>query len=172
MNEPIPPGLRARLLPHPALSLVLILVWLLLANAISPAQVLLGTVLGWAIPLITRGYWPVETKVRRPMTLLRLVATLLYDILIANLTVAWAVLFRWRRLKPGFAEVPVDLRSDVALSLFANTVSLTPGTLSAYLTPDRRTLVVHALDVESTERLATELKTRYETPIREVFESC
>jgi multicomponent K+:H+ antiporter subunit E len=66
----------------------------------------------------------------------------------------------------------LDLKTDMAISLLANTISLTPGTVSAYLTRDRRTLVVHVLDLRSPEGLATGLKARYEAPLKEVFESC
>ena len=103
MTESAGPGLRERLLPHPVLTLVLILVWLLLVNGASPGHIVLGTLLGWLIPLFTRRYWPEPVRMRHPLTLLRFVATVLYDILVANLTVAWTILFRSRRLKPGLA---------------------------------------------------------------------
>ena len=168
MSKPTRPGL----LPHPGLTLVLILVWLLLVNAVSLGQVLLAIALGWSVPLLTQRFWPEPVRLCRPRVLLRLLATLLYDILAANLSVAWSILFRSRRLRPGFVQVPLDLRHDLAISLFANAISLTPGTVSADLTPDRRTLIVHALDLDSPERLADELKARYEAPLKEVFESC
>ncbi len=161
-----------RLLPHPWLSLALTLVWLLLVNGASWGQLLLGSLLGWSIPLFTRAYWPEPVRIRRPPTLARFVALVLWDIAVANLAVAWIVLFRFRRVRPGFVEIPLDLKTDLAISLFANTVSLTPGTVSAYLSPDRRTLVVHALDLQSPQRLAAELKARYESPLQEIFESC
>ena len=129
--------------------------------------------LGCAIPLFTRAYWPETLSVRRPLTLGRFVGRVLLDIAIANLTVAWIVLLRHRRLRPAFVEVPLDLKTDMAISLLANTISLAPGTVSAYLTPDRRILVVHVLDLRSPgERLAGQIKTRYEALLKEVFESC
>jgi multicomponent K+:H+ antiporter subunit E len=106
------------------------------------------------------------------LTLLGFVGLVLYDIAVANLAVAWIVLFRHRRLRPAFVEIPLDLKTDMAIGLLANTLSLTPGTVSAYLTPDRRILVVHVLDLRSPETLAVQIKTRYEAPLKEVFESC
>jgi multicomponent K+:H+ antiporter subunit E len=164
--------LRGSILPHPWLSLALILVWLLLANDASWSQALLGTLLGGAIPLLTRAYWPETLSIRRPLALARFIGLVLYDIAVANLAVAWTVLVRHRRLRPAFVEVPLDLKTDMAIGLLANTISLTPGTVSAYLTPDRRTLVVHALDLESPEALAAGIKARYEAPLKEIFESC
>jgi multicomponent K+:H+ antiporter subunit E len=68
--------------------------------------------------------------------------------------------------------VPLDLRSELGISLLANTISLTPGTVSSWLSPDRQSLVVHGLDVRDPEGLVTTIKRRYESPLREVFESC
>lgn len=164
--------LRDRVLPHPWLSLVLTLVWLLLVNDASLGQLLMGTLLGWAIPLFTRTYWPETLPIRRPLALARFVGLVLYDIAVANINVASIVLFRHLRLRPAFVEVPLELKTDMAISLFANTICLTPGTVSAYLTPDRKTLVVHALDLRWPESLAAQLKARYEAPLKEVFESC
>lgn len=161
-----------RLLPHPLLTLVLTLVWLLLVNSAAPGSILVGLGLGWAIPQFTRHFWPTPVRIYRPLTLARFVGTVLGDIVIANLTVARLILERPGKLQPAFIMVPLTLRSELALSLLANTISLTPGTVSARLAPDRRHLLVHALDTTDTDQLAATLKHRYETPLREIFESC
>ncbi|MDD3530155.1 MAG: Na+/H+ antiporter subunit E, partial [Gallionellaceae bacterium] len=135
-----------KLLPHPLLSLALALIWLLLNNSVAPGQLVLGLLLGWLIPLFTRAFWPDRVRIRRPVVLLRLVGVLLYDIVVANLAVARRILGDPDRLAPAFIEVPLDLTSDLAISLLANTICLTPGTVSARLAADRRSLLVHALD--------------------------
>jgi multicomponent K+:H+ antiporter subunit E len=161
-----------RLLPHPFLTPALAVIWLLLVNRATPGQVLLGLALGWAIPLFTLRFWPETARMGRPLTLLRFVATVLYDIIVANLMVARLILGRSERLRPVFVVVPLALTSDLAISLLANAICLTPGTVSARLAPDRRHLLVHALDAADPEQLAAALKRRYEAPLREVFEPC
>lgn len=161
-----------RWLPHPLLTPVLALVWLLLANSLAPGQMLLGLLLGWAIPLFSRRFWPEPVPLRRPLILLRFCGRVLYDIGVANLVVAWLVLRGPARLRPGFVEVPLDLTSDLGLSLLANTICLTPGTVSARLSPDRRTLLVHALDLGDPAALIATIKARYEAPLKQVFEPC
>lgn len=163
--------MRRQLLPHPLLSLVLALIWLLLNNSVAPGQLVLGALLGWLIPLFTWRYWPEAVPIRKPGILLRLLARLLMDILVANLAVARRILGRPARLRPAFIELSLSLESDVAVSLLANTICLTPGTVSARLSQDRRTLLVHALDAPDPEALAEAIKTRYEIPLKEVFES-
>lgn len=161
-----------RLLPHPILTPILALVWLLLANSLAPGQVLLGLLLGWAIPWFSRRFWPEPVPLRHPLTLLRFCGRVLFDIGVANLAVAWLVLRSPARLRPGFVAVPLDLTSDLGVSLLANTICLTPGTVSARLSADRRTLLVHALDLRDPAALVATIKTRYESPLKQVFESC
>lgn len=161
-----------RFLPHPLLTLTLAAIWLLLNNSLAPGQVILGLLLGWAIPWFTLRFWPQRVRIRRPLVLLRFVAIVLYDIVVANLIVARRILGRPERLQPAFVLLPLELKSDLAISLLANTISLTPGTVSARLSPDRKSLLVHGLHVPDAGELVATIKTRYEAPLREVFEAC
>lgn len=161
-----------RLLPHPLLTPILALIWLLLNNSFSPGHIVLGLLLGWFIPWFTLRFWPERVRIRRPLTLLRFIAVVLYDIVVANLTVARRILGRPDRLRPAFVSVPLELKTDLAISLLANTICLTPGTVSARLAPDRASLLVHGLHVPDADALVASIKQRYEAPLKEVFESC
>lgn len=160
-----------RLVPHPILSLVLAAIWLLLVNSASAGQILLGLLLGWGIPLFTRPFWPDSVRIHRPLALIRFIGVVLYDILMANLTVAGLVLGR-PRLRPAFVVLPLRLKSELAISLLANTICLTPGTVSARLSADRSELLVHVLDAADPQAVVAEIRARYEAPLLEVFESC
>ncbi|MBA3058264.1 MAG: Na+/H+ antiporter subunit E [Gammaproteobacteria bacterium] len=159
-----------RWLPHPLLTPVLALIWLLLNNSASVGQLVLGLLLGWAIPLFTLAFWPERVRLSRPFSMLRFLRFFLYDVLIANLTVARLVLVGPRALNPVFVQVPLDLRNELAISLLANTTCLTPGTVSARLSEDRRFLLVHALDCTDPQALIDTIKTRFEAPLKEIFE--
>lgn len=159
-----------RLLPHPWLTVVLTLLWLLLSNSLAPGHILLGIALGWVIPLFTLWFWPDTVQFHQPLTLLRFIGRVLWDILVANLNVAQLILGKPERLSPAFFAIPLELKSELAISLLANTISLTPGTLSVELSPDHRTLFVHGLDVPDPAATRAEIKTRYEAPLKEVFE--
>jgi multicomponent K+:H+ antiporter subunit E len=161
--------LRA-LLPHPLLTPALALVWLLLVNSFTTGQALLGLLLGWAIPVLTRHFWPQRVRIARPWWLVFFLAKVLWDILVANLSVAALILGGQRFARPAFVAVPLALRTELAISILANTVSLTPGTVSAWLSPDRRTLLVHGLRVTDPAALVQEIKRRYERPLRDIFE--
>ncbi len=164
--------MSSRLLPHPLLTPALAGVWLLLNNSLDPGHIILGALLGWLIPLFTLRFWPEPVKIHRPLLLLRFTLVVLYDIVLANMVVARRILGRPESLRPTLVEVPLDLRVDLAISLLANTICLTPGTVSARLSGDRRTLLVHALDAADADAVRAQIKARYEAPLKEVFESC
>jgi multicomponent K+:H+ antiporter subunit E len=109
-------------------------------------------------------------RIARPWWLVFFLLKVLWDILVANLAVALLILGGQRFARPAFVAVPLELRTELAISILANTVSLTPGTVSAWLSPDRRTLLVHGLRVSDPDALAREIKTRYERPLRDIFE--
>jgi multicomponent K+:H+ antiporter subunit E len=159
-----------RWLPHPLISLFLWLVWLLLANSLTRGQLLLGAFLAAVLPLLTARFWPDRPHMHQPFTLMRYLAVLLWDIVRANLTVARLVLGPTARLRPAFIHLPLDLGNDFAIAVLANTISLTPGTVSADISPDRRTLLIHALDVTDEARLVAHIKSRYEAPLKEIFQ--
>ncbi len=161
-----------RLLPHPLLTPALTCVWLLMNSTIAPGHILLGLLLGWMIPIVTIRFWPETVRIHKPLVLLRYIAVLLFDIVMANFTVARLILGNPDRLKPAFAHLPLDLTSDLAIGLLANSITLTPGTLSAKLSEDRKFLIVHALNETDPEAMVATIKKRYERPLKEVFETC
>jgi len=161
-----------RLLPQPLFSLFLLLVWLLLVNTVAPGHLVLGTLLAVTLPLLTQRFWPDRPRIHSPWKLLRYIAMLLWDIGLANLTVARLILGPTRKLRPAFIHLPVDLENEFAISVLASTISLTPGTVSSDLSPDRKTLLIHALDAESEAAVIAHIKQRYEQPLREIFEPC
>jgi multicomponent K+:H+ antiporter subunit E len=158
-----------RLFPHPLMSAALLLVWLLLVNEISIGHILLGAVLGFVIPLFTNAFWPEQPRLGRPDIILAMAIRLVRDIVIANFTVARQILSPAQALRPDFVEYPVELDNEFAITVLASLISLTPGTVSSDLSEDRRTLIIHALDVADKAALIDDIKRKYELPLREIF---
>jgi multicomponent K+:H+ antiporter subunit E len=168
-----------RLLPQPVLSLCLWLIWLLLNNSVAPGLLVLGAALALAVPLFTVRFRPDRPRLHRPLkrtffsTLLRgirYLVVLLWDIAVANLVVARLILDPTRRIRPAFIRLPLDLCDNFAIVVLADTISLTPGTVSADLSIDQRILLIHVLDVEDEAQLIAHIKQRYERPLMEIFE--
>lgn len=147
-----------RVLPHPVLSVLLLLVWLLLVDSFAIGHWLLGAFLGVCIPLLTNRLLVGRSQEWHPLLLLKLLVLVMWDILVANIQVARLTLGPIERLRPAFVEVPIELENDLAISVLVSIVSLTPGSVSSDLSDDRKTLLVHGLDVPDKAALIAEIK--------------
>ncbi len=160
----------ARLLPHPLLTLLLTLVWILLVNGPSAGSLLMGLGLGIVLPLLTRSFWPDRPVVRAPLRVVEYGLVVLWDICVANVQVAYLVLFkRPEELRSRFLVVPLDTRIPEAIVTLAGTITMTPGTVSCDISADGRSLLVHALDAPDPEAVVATIKQRYERRLLEIF---
>lgn len=88
------------------------------------------------------------------------------ELVIANYQVAKLVLSPRLPIRPGFVAVPLDARTDLEITSFANSITLTPGTISVYVSDDRKTLVMHAIDTgDDLDALRQATKASLEAPI-------
>jgi len=161
-----------KLLPHPILSLTLWIIWLLLNNTVAAGHMVLGAILAIIIPLMTSSFWPEKVCLRHPVTLFKFIGIVLWDILVANIKVAQLILGNKNNLEPKFLQIPLDIQHPLAISLLANTISLTPGTVSCDVIDNGKILLVHGLHEPDPQATIDEIKQRYEQPLKEVFESC
>jgi multicomponent K+:H+ antiporter subunit E len=159
-----------RWLPAPLLSATLFVVWLLLNNTLDPAHLLLAALLSVAVPWFTEPLRPERPRVRRPLAIVRLGLVVLWDIVLSNIEVARRILGPEAAIRPAFVWVPLDIRDPHAIVSLAGIITMTPGTLTAELSADRRHLLVHAFNVDDEAALVEQIKARYEAPLKEIFE--
>ena len=158
------------LLPHPALTLLMGVVWVLLQDRPSAGMAVFGLILGIVIPLGTARWWPHRPGRLATGKLAAYVLIVMWDIIVANVQVGWIVLTKPRaRMRPAWVVIPLDLRVPEAISLLAGTITLTPGTVSADLSDGGRCLLVHALDAPDPDAVRDEIKHRYERRLKEIF---
>ena len=131
----------------------------------------LGLLLGIAIPILTSAYWPNRPKLRRPLKFVAYAMVVLWDICVANLVVARLILFRRNaNLRSAWVVIPLDLRSPEAITVLAGTITMTPGTVSSDVSACGRALLVHCLDAPDPDAVRDEIKSRYESRLKEIFE--
>lgn len=154
-----------------AVNIVLAVVWAALTASFTLPSLLVGYVLGFgalwlAQPLFgeRQGYF------LRVWRILRLTGYFLYELVVSSVRVAWDVVTPKHLSNPAIIEMPLDVKSDFEILLVTNLISLTPGTLSLDVTPDRKTLIVHAMFADDPDALVRDLKTGMERMVREVFE--
>lgn len=105
--------------------------------------------------------------------LFRLVLFIFYylkELLLSSLFVAYDILTPKDLMRPGIVEVPVDLKNDTAIIALANLISMTPGSLTVDMTPDRKKIYIHAMYLYDKEKFIQKIKTELENRIRLIFE--
>ena len=159
----------SRLLPSPPLSVAVFVLWLLLVGDFSLGQLALAALMALLLPLLAGLLQPERARFGRTRTILVLSRRVLWDMLLSNIEVARRILGPERALTPGFIWVPLDLQNIHGITALASIITLTPGTLSAELTEDRRHLLVHAFNLKDAGATVAEIKARYEAPLKEIF---
>ena len=162
---------RFNWLPHPLMTLLLIVIWLLLQSSLSLGNLVLGVFLGVLFPLMTCGFWPDRPRVRNYRKAFGYFLIVMCDIVVANIEVARLIVFaKVSSLRPRWISVPLALTQPEAITLLAGTVTMTPGTVSCDLSADGRHLLVHCLDEPDPDAAVQRIKTRYEARLLEIFE--
>lgn len=160
-----------KLLPHPLLTLTLIIVWQMLVNKLTPGNLLLGLILGLVIPFVTAAYWPNRPRLRNPLAIIEYTAVVIWDIIVANVEVAYIILFKSNaNTHPAWVTIPLDLRTPEAITVLAGTITLTPGTVSSDVSACGKALLVHCLDAPDPDAVRDQIKDRYERRLKEIFE--
>jgi len=158
------------LMPHPLLTLILAVVWVLLQNEVSAGMVVFGIILGILIPWMTSIWWPDTPKGFRLGKMISYSVIVIWDIIVANIQVAWIVLtVPNAKLKPAWIVIPLKLKQPEAITVLAGTITLTPGTVSADLSDEGHSLLVHVLHTDDPDGVRDEIKTRYELRLLEIF---
>jgi multicomponent K+:H+ antiporter subunit E len=158
-----------RLFPHPLLWLSLLALWLLLAGSLAPGQILLGAAMAaigsWAVAALE----PPRPRLRRPGSILRLTARVLFDVIQSNLAVLGLLLSR-REPQSAFVAVPLEVREPNALAVLACIVTATPGSAWIEHVSETGVVTIHVLDTPDPDAWGRTLKRNYETLLLETFQ--
>ena len=161
--------LRRRVLPSLPQSFTVFLFWLLMAEDFDPGNVIMALLLAVVMPLIATRLEREFARMARLDVFLMLGGLLLWDLVKANFTVARQVLGAERKLTAHFIWIPLALTNIHGISALAAVITLTPGTVAAALTEDRKHMLVHVLSTDDPQGMIEEIKQRYEIPLRKVF---
>ncbi len=159
-----------------AYSTILALVWCFVHGTVNINNFILGLIIS---PFIIRPFktlFPFDLEFSFSNALKKIPAQIKYlyvlivEIIKANIMVAKIVLQPTIDIKPGIIAVPIDSKTDIGITAIANTITLTPGTLTIDVSDDKSILYVHAIDATDPEGIAQSIKNDLEKYTMEAFE--
>jgi multicomponent Na+:H+ antiporter subunit E len=151
------------------LSLVLAIIWAAITGSATLHNLIFGFALStlslWVVrdQMSARGYW------RRLGRILSLLLLFFKELALSAWKVAVLVVSPRMDLKPGIFAFPLTVDRDFEITLLANLITLTPGTLSVDVSEDRKTLFVHAIDCSDTDATVRDIAGGFERKIMEAF---
>lgn len=153
------------------LVIVLALGWAGITGNFSGLNLLFGGLVGGLAILILRYSIHQRGALRRARKVLSLIALFLYELMVSAIKVALVVIHPNPKavLKPAIVAVPLTVKSDAEITLLANMITLTPGTLTVDVAADRSVLYVHTLAMDDDQALIADIANGFEARIREVF---
>jgi multicomponent Na+:H+ antiporter subunit E len=150
-------------------NIFLTLVWMFGFGRLSLSSLAEGFLLGYLALWLGRDVFGSGQYTAKVVKLLSFLAFFLWELLLANLRVAYDVLTPTHHMRPGIIALPLDAKTDGEIVLLANLISLTPGTLSLDISADRSVLYVHTMYMDDPEREKRLLKSGMERRLLEVL---
>lgn len=153
-------------------TLILALIWAAITNSFNFLNILLGAAIASIALWVVRNRVEGATLLVRVRRVLGLFFLFFYELLLSALRVAWLVIQPnlKSQLQPGFIAYPLNVKTDREITLLANLITLTPGTLSVDVSEDRKFIYVHAISVPDKEELIKSIAEGFEAKIIEVFQ--
>lgn len=147
------------------INLIIAFVWAGLIGTFSLGSLISGFVLGYFILLAFTHGKDANGYLRRIPGLFGFILYYLVEMVRANLQIAVDLLRLNPRFKPGFVKVPLDLVTDEGITLLANLVTMTPGTMTVDVSEDRTHLLVHGLYMHDKKAVCDDIKSKLESRI-------
>ncbi len=148
----------------------LALIWAILTGRFSPGNLAAGFLLGYlALRAVRRILRPSPYFSTLPR-FFEFAGYFILELILANWRLAMDVLTPRHRMKPRVLAVPLDIRTEGEITLLANLISLTPGSLSLDVSSDRSVLYVHAMYASDPEAVRTSIKTGLERRVVDLMQ--
>src|SRR5690606_28256386 len=151
------------------INILLALAWGAVTGSFDEVNLLFGFALGALALILIREQVGTGTYFARAGKVLILCAIFLYELVMSAVRVARIVVRPKIELQPGIIAYPLDVDRDFEITMLANLITLTPGTLSVDVSEDRKTLYVHCIDVPDPQATIDDIKRSFECRILEAF---
>lgn len=152
-------------------NLLLALTWAVATGSFTLSNVVIGIVLGYFILMFSQRALGTSPYLRKVPQVARFAGFYLWQIILSNLRVAYDIVTPKHYMKPGVIAIPLDAKTDGEITLLANLITLTPGTLTLDISADRRVLFIHTMYMveDDVEKTREEIKSGLERRVLQVL---
>ena len=143
--------------------------WAAITGLFSWSNILAGFILAYLVLFVAQRAVGSYSYFRRIDRVLRFAVFYVWELILANLRVAYDVMTPRHRIRPGVVAIPLDAKTDAEITLLANLITLTPGSVSLDVSSDRRFLYLHAMYIDDVEEFRQSIKDTLERRVLEVL---
>ena len=147
------------------LNLLLTLIWASLTGKFSYGNLIFGFTVSYIILWVLDRRSSNSNYFKRFQQVISFILFFLWELVKANIQVAYDVITPEHYMKPGIVAIPLDAETDLEIAILANVITLTPGTLALDVSTDKKTLYVHGVYVEDKEKFISSIKNGFERRI-------
>ena len=150
-------------------NVLLALVWVFVTEQFTPVNLLVGFIVGYVLLFLVSPALGRTRYFSRVPKAFGLFVFFVWELTKANFRMAYYVISPLNRMHPGVVAVPLEPMSDIELTILANLITLTPGTLSLDISDDHSVLYIHGMDVRDPEQFRQDVKDGFERRVLELF---
>lgn len=148
--------------------LLIAFMWMFLSEAYTFGTFVIGFIIGMILLILLNKLIPGQLYLKRVYNILKLMIIFFRELILSNLEIVKLVYKRNPRFEPGIFGLPTSLKTNWEITLLANLITLTPGTLSVAISDDNQTIYIHAMHIEHIEDSIHDIKDTFEKAIMEV----
>ena len=150
-------------------NIILAVLWALLSGDISQYSLMTGFVLGYLVLGMMATQATEKSYFKKVRQTLACALEFLKELALSTYRVAYDILTPTHYMKPGVIAFPLEAKTDAEITMLANVITLTPGTLSLDVSEDRKTLYIHAMYIDDPDALRREIKEGLEKKLLEMM---
>jgi multicomponent Na+:H+ antiporter subunit E len=157
------------MMKHFLMNLLLSFIWVALTGSLYYSNFLFGFLLGFFILLVMDRHEPDRRYFNKVPKTIGFVFYFLYELLKANIQVAYDVITPKYFFKPGIVRYPMEANTDIEINLLSTVISMTPGTLILDISEDKKSLFIHVMYLKDKDHFIDRVKKGFEYKLLEIL---
>ncbi|MFG6121292.1 MULTISPECIES: Na+/H+ antiporter subunit E [Thalassobacillus] len=150
------------------INIVIALMWMFLSESYTFTTFLVGYIIGIILLYVLRRFIPDAFYLNRVLKVIKLLLLFMKELILSNIDIVKLVYKPKLDVQPGIFALPTELKSNWEITMLANLISLTPGTLSIAVSEDYSKIYIHAMDIPDVVESINDIKETFEKAIMEV----